>query len=217
MREANPGIVDDLGYAPYPSVNGGPPKVTLGGMNYAISTYSKHPAEAFEAAMCLRNAEDQLSAPRSTQVTCRRSPRSSNAEFKKAYPMDQAMLTELKNAVPRPVSPVYQNISTMRVDHAVAARGDQPAGVGRRAAHVHPGRHRWQGDPAVTATQTPTPAAAEAVEDAIDDGTTEIARQRSQRRQEGRAQARADAGRAGGDHHARRRRVPDPLRASGSR
>ena len=65
--------------------------------------------------------------------------------------MKDVMLTELENAVPRPVSPVYQNISTIAVDHAVAARGHQPAGVGRRAAHLHPGRDRGQGDPAVTA------------------------------------------------------------------
>ena len=36
--------------------------MTLGGMNYAISTYSQHPDEAFDAAMCLRNAENQLSS-----------------------------------------------------------------------------------------------------------------------------------------------------------
>ena len=39
---------------------GEPPKVTLGGMNYAISTYSAHPDEAFDAAMCLRSPEHQL-------------------------------------------------------------------------------------------------------------------------------------------------------------
>ena len=31
-------------------------------MNYAISTYSQHPDEAFDAAMCLRNEKNALSA-----------------------------------------------------------------------------------------------------------------------------------------------------------
>ena len=31
-------------------------------MNYAISTYSAHPDEAFDAAMCMRNPENQLMA-----------------------------------------------------------------------------------------------------------------------------------------------------------
>ena len=113
MREANPKLVDDLGYAPYPSVDGGPPKVTLGGMNYAISTYSKHPDESFEAAMCLRNEKNALSAALDAGDVPALATVFENAEFKKAYPMADVMRTELEAAVPRPVSPVYQNISTL--------------------------------------------------------------------------------------------------------
>ena len=113
MREANPELVDDLGYAPYPSVDGGPPKVTLGGMNYAISTYSKHPDESFEAAMCLRNSRNALSAALDAGDVPALATVFENAEFKKAYPMADVMRTELEAAVPRPVSPVYQNISTL--------------------------------------------------------------------------------------------------------
>jgi multiple sugar transport system substrate-binding protein len=114
MRTANPELVPDLGYAPYPSINPGePPKVTLGGMNYAISSYSRHPDEAFDAAMCLRSPENQLkhaldagNPPTNRTVYDR-------PEMQEAYPMYPAMLIELENAVPRPVSPVYQNISTV--------------------------------------------------------------------------------------------------------
>jgi multiple sugar transport system substrate-binding protein len=113
MREANPDIVNDLGFAPYPSIDGGTPKVTLGGMNYAISTYSKHPAEAFEAGMCMRNEKNALSAALDGGDVPALSTVFDDPEFIKAYPMKDAMLTELKNAVPRPVSPVYQNISTI--------------------------------------------------------------------------------------------------------
>jgi multiple sugar transport system substrate-binding protein len=113
MREANPDIVDDLGYAPYPSVTGDTPKVTLGGMNYAISKYSKHPDEAFEAGMCMRNEKNALSAALDAGDVPALATVYENPEFIKAYPMKDAMLTELKNAVPRPVSPVYQNISTI--------------------------------------------------------------------------------------------------------
>ncbi|MGW4945921.1 ABC transporter substrate-binding protein [Actinoplanes sp. NPDC004185] len=113
MREANPGLVDDLGFAPYPSVNGGPPKVTLGGMNYAISTYSKHPEESFEAAMCLRNEKNALSAALDAGDVPALATVFELPEFKKAYPMADVMRSELEAAVPRPVSPVYQNISTL--------------------------------------------------------------------------------------------------------
>ena len=113
MREANPALVDDLGYAPYPSVDGGPPKVTLGGMNYAISRYSKHPDESFEAAMCLRNEKNALSAAIDGGDVPALATVFELPEFKKAYPMADVMMTELEAAVPRPVSPVYQNISTI--------------------------------------------------------------------------------------------------------
>jgi multiple sugar transport system substrate-binding protein len=114
MRTANPELVPDLGYAPYPSITPGqPPKVTLGGMNYAISTYSRHPDETFDAAMCLRSPDNQLkhaldagNPPTNRTVYDR-------PEMQQAYPMYPAMLTELENAVPRPISPVYQNISTV--------------------------------------------------------------------------------------------------------
>jgi multiple sugar transport system substrate-binding protein len=130
MREANPDLVNDLGYAPYPNVNKGePPKVTLGGMNYAISTYSQHPDEAFDAAMCLRSPESQLkhaldagNPPTNRTVYDR-------PEMQEAYPMYKEMLVELENAVPRPVSPVYQNISTI-----VSTTLSPPSGINPQAS-----------------------------------------------------------------------------------
>jgi multiple sugar transport system substrate-binding protein len=113
MREANPDIVEDLGFAPYPSVTGDTPRVTLGGMNYAISTYSKHPDEAFEAGMCLRNEKNALSAALDAGDVPALATVFELPEFEEAYPMKDVLLAELKNAVPRPVSPVYQNISTI--------------------------------------------------------------------------------------------------------
>jgi len=113
MRTAKPDLVDDLAYAPFPSVSGDTPKVTLGGMNYGISTYSKHPDEAFDAAMCMRNEKNALSAALDNGDVPALATVFDNPEFIKAYPMKDALLTELKNAVPRPVSPVYQNISTI--------------------------------------------------------------------------------------------------------
>jgi multiple sugar transport system substrate-binding protein len=114
MREANPDLVSDLGYAPYPTVNKGDvPRVTLGGMNYAISTYSQHPDEAFEAAMCMRNPENQLMAAIDAGTAPVLRPVFEQPTFQESYPMYKEMLVELVNAVPRPPSPVYQNISTI--------------------------------------------------------------------------------------------------------
>ena len=112
MKKANPDIVNDLGFAPYPSIDGGPPKVTLGGMNYAISTYSKHPNESFDAAMCMRNEKNALSAALDAGDVPALGTVFDDPAFVAAYPMKDVMLQELNNAIPRPRSPVYQNIST---------------------------------------------------------------------------------------------------------
>jgi multiple sugar transport system substrate-binding protein len=129
MRTANPSLVKDLGYAPYPSVNGGPPKVTLGGMNYAISKYSTHPAEAFDAAMCLRNQRNALSAALDGGDVPALATVFELPKFKAAYPMADVMLAELRTAVPRPVSPVYQNISTI-----VSTTLSPPSGINPKAS-----------------------------------------------------------------------------------
>jgi multiple sugar transport system substrate-binding protein len=113
MNESKPELVPDLGFAPYPSVGGETPKVTLGGMNYAISTYSRHPDEAFEAGMCLRNEKNALSAAIDAGDVPALKTVYDLPEFIEAFPMKDVMLEELTNAVPRPASPVYQNISTV--------------------------------------------------------------------------------------------------------
>jgi multiple sugar transport system substrate-binding protein len=113
MRTAKPELVNDLGFAPYPSIDGSTPRVTLGGMNYAISTYSQHPNEAFDAAMCMRNEQNALSAALDNGDVPALATVFNDPQFIAAYPMKDVLLEELHNAVPRPPSPVYQNISTV--------------------------------------------------------------------------------------------------------
>jgi multiple sugar transport system substrate-binding protein len=114
MRTAKPDLVPDLGYAPYPTVAPGQtPTTTLGGMNYTISTYSRHPDEAFDAGMCMRNEKNALSAALDNGDVPALATVLDDPQFIAAYPMKDVMLTQLENAVPRPLSPVYQNISTV--------------------------------------------------------------------------------------------------------
>ena len=63
-------------------------------MNYAISTYSQHPDEAFDAAMCLRNEKNAL-APRTRRPPAQR-PVFDLPEFIEAYLMKDAMLDQLE-------------------------------------------------------------------------------------------------------------------------
>jgi multiple sugar transport system substrate-binding protein len=130
MRKANPAIVDDLGYAPYPAVApGAPVTTTLGGMNYTISSYSRHPDEAFDAAMCLRNEKNALSAALDNGDVPALRTVMDTPEFIQAYPMKDVILQQLETAQPRPVSPVYQNIST-----TVSTTLSPPAAINPQAA-----------------------------------------------------------------------------------
>nr|WP_246231863.1 ABC transporter substrate-binding protein [Nakamurella aerolata] len=107
-------IADDLGYAVYPQiVPGKQTTVTMGGMNYGISSYSKHPEESFEAAMCLRDETSQLMGALAAGNVPSLQSVYDNPEFQKAYPMYQVILDELEVASIRPKSPVYQNISSI--------------------------------------------------------------------------------------------------------
>lgn len=114
MKAADKKVADDLGYTKLPEFKAGEPaRATLGGMDYAISSYSKYPKQTFDAAMCLRTPEHQLQ----TSLEAGDPPVAPSvyeqAEFKEAYPMGPDMLDELKTAAPRPITPLYQNISTI--------------------------------------------------------------------------------------------------------
>ena len=114
MRKANPDLVNDLGFTTYPTAKPGEEvHSTLGGMNYTISTYSRHPDEAFDAAMCMRNEKNALSAALDNGDVPALRTVMDRPEFIEAYPMKDVILQQVQNAVPRPLSPVYQNISTV--------------------------------------------------------------------------------------------------------
>lgn len=114
MRGANEEVANELGYGLLPAfAEGEAPRATLGGMNYAVSSFSEHPEETFDAAMCLRSQEHQLQTSLESGDPPVAPSVYDSAEFKEAYPMGPEMLEELKTAVPRPVTPLYQNISTI--------------------------------------------------------------------------------------------------------
>jgi len=114
MKDADPEIAKDLGFTTLPEfVPGTPARATLGGMNWAISSYSKHPKETFDAAMCLRDPQAQLDVALNAGEPPVNPTVYEQPEFREAYPMYQVILETLDTAVPRPVTPLYQNVSTI--------------------------------------------------------------------------------------------------------
>lgn len=127
MKTEAPDIYKDLKWATLPSFKAGEPgRATLGGMNFAISSFSKHPKAAYDAAMCMRSPENQIIHAENGNEPPVLESLYSNKRLQKAYPTYQTILEELKTAVPRPATPLYQNISTIVSKTLSPPRGINP-------------------------------------------------------------------------------------------
>ncbi|GAA2293669.1 ABC transporter substrate-binding protein [Nonomuraea roseoviolacea subsp. roseoviolacea] len=111
MAANKPDLLPHFKWAPYPGIHG-PGASPLGGANFAVSSYSAHPEQAFQAALCLRDPVSQRTAavrdglPPTIEAVYR------DPAMAGPYPMRQAILDALKTAAPRPKTPTYQNVST---------------------------------------------------------------------------------------------------------
>ncbi|MFE9690796.1 ABC transporter substrate-binding protein [Micromonospora sp. NPDC005806] len=112
MQEAAPDLAKKVKWARVPGIDG-PSKVTIGGVNMAVSTYSKHPTESFEAAKCIRSAEHQKFSAVNDGVPPTIEKVYDDPEMDKAYPMKETIVEELKEPAVRPLTPAYQSISTV--------------------------------------------------------------------------------------------------------
>jgi multiple sugar transport system substrate-binding protein len=114
MQEGAPDLAAKVRWARYPGVDAGTPsRVTIGGYNLAVSKYSKHPEESFDAALCLRNAEHQKFSAINDGVPPTIESIYADPDMTEAYPMKDVILAELKDPATRPLTPAYQNISTV--------------------------------------------------------------------------------------------------------
>jgi multiple sugar transport system substrate-binding protein len=116
-RDTGRRVKDVASWAPYPSVVAGTPaRFTIGGINFGVSASSPHPAEAFEAAQCLRNRDSQLAQA----VAVGRPPTLAalydDPALQQSYPAWQAIRDSLNDASMRPRTPAYNSISIVISD-----------------------------------------------------------------------------------------------------
>ncbi len=123
-----PQEVSHFKWAVYPEAQAGmPAKTTIGGYDLGVSSLSQHKPEAFEAALCLRSTENQKFSAindgvpptiesvyhNDTPVDPGKSASADNPNMAIKYPMRDTILDALKDAAVRPLTPAYQNASTV--------------------------------------------------------------------------------------------------------
>lgn len=105
-------LVDDIGWAIYPRVAADKPTGTpYGGINLGVGAFSKHTDLSFQAAECIVTPEHQA-----FYFATNGNPASNTAAYTdpavlKAYPMADVIRQSLEQAVPRPQTPYYNDLS----------------------------------------------------------------------------------------------------------
>jgi multiple sugar transport system substrate-binding protein len=112
-RQNAPAIAKEMGWAEYPRVDAKlPSRPPVGGIDLAVSAYSTHKQQAFDAIMCLRNRANQLrnavqGGLPPTLASLYRDPRL----IKGGYPFAAEILDSLQRGGVRPKTPAYQSVS----------------------------------------------------------------------------------------------------------
>jgi multiple sugar transport system substrate-binding protein len=120
MKADNPKLFKSFKWALYPGINPGQPaKVTIGGIDLAVSAYSQHKNLAFQAALCLRDRENQLIGANVGGVPPTIADLYNDPKLFANYPFHADILKALQNASVRPKTPVYQVVS-IDISHLIS-------------------------------------------------------------------------------------------------
>ena len=111
-KEGAPDIFKNLGWKPYPGVNPGQPgRAPIGGINWGVGAFTKHPAQAFAAAACLRNEQNQRQAAIKGGLPPTLSSLYDDKSFQKDYPFARLIRASVATGAVRPQTPAYADVS----------------------------------------------------------------------------------------------------------
>jgi multiple sugar transport system substrate-binding protein len=110
--EVSPEFQKNIGWARYPRTDKDKPsRPPLGGLNIAVSKFSRNPDLAFEAAECLASPEHQALNAQLGGLPPTTKSVYDDPKVKKAFPFADALRASIDAAGPRPVTPAYSDIA----------------------------------------------------------------------------------------------------------
>jgi multiple sugar transport system substrate-binding protein len=140
MRSEDSRVADRVGVAPFPAAPGGRAAAALGGAQLAINRYSDEPDLAAELIAFLTAPEQMLErAAAAGQIPTRRSLFESSALAQSLAMPLREVRQAVEAAVPRPVTPVYTELSELlqvHVHRALSAQEEPDAALRAAAAEI---------------------------------------------------------------------------------
>ncbi len=130
IQADNPKLAKEMGYAPYPEVNAGQPaRVTIGGINLAVSATSKYPAFDYQAIACLANRQHQLTDAIKGGLPPTIASLYDDPAMAKPYPFHQLIKQQLATYGIRPKTHAYSDVS-LAIQKAISPPSSiNPSGI----------------------------------------------------------------------------------------
>jgi multiple sugar transport system substrate-binding protein len=114
-----PEVAAHMGWARWPEVVAGrPSRVTIGGINLGIGAWSRHPRLAFEAAACIASRDEQRIAARRGGLPPTDADLYDDPAVIATFPFADTLRATLRDAVQRPVTPLYSDVS-LAISHTL--------------------------------------------------------------------------------------------------
>jgi multiple sugar transport system substrate-binding protein len=111
-RRNAPDVAANMGWARWPAVlSDRPSRVTVGGINLAVSAYSRYPELAFRAAECLASKENQRIAAERGGLPPTLYALYDDPAVRGQLPFADVLRATLQGAVQRPQTPAYNDVS----------------------------------------------------------------------------------------------------------
>jgi multiple sugar transport system substrate-binding protein len=107
-----PELAAQMGWARWPAVVPSmPSRVTIGGINLGIGAYTKHTELAFDAAVCLSSADNQLLAATRGGLPPTLAVLYDHPAVREIFPFADVLRETLRDGVQRPQTPLYADVS----------------------------------------------------------------------------------------------------------